>query len=545
VDVRSRPDNILDHFHCLVDCPNNRDPTWSAEKILGSGHGRVLFEKYGILKSLEIEKVDKVTERIIHRREEEGDRTLRQDTWRRTETKERAEQQCRTTTASRLKLCFEAFLRTSDKIVRVAEPVFSEEITDLHTASTGELAVTMMSVCSDNVEGGALLMTYTGNSNNKVNYKSSGFYAEFIQYQDPNNFESKVVWKQRVKISESQLHSVGQHLGGLWLRVPPYGDQHIRSPVGCYLQIVKHKKNKENDVEAKSDHYWFNYIPSIQQKTIKRKADPPGEMMMKIRKAEQQMQLQQPPQQIPVQIPVTQILHPIKEEQFLPAELLTPSLPNIGIQQPPSSMGSQNISVIKDSRNNLNRYQDPNSVQSPRTPSTPMYSDSHSVLSPSSHFANLSVKSPNPTQNGEMENSRSSPYPQQHSPYSQQLSPDPHLLCPNPQPISTQPNNFHSQTLRPQDIFNSTSPNYNTVYNAPNIYQQTLPTENDFADVPEDILAAILPELDVIVADGEKKPSATEKKHSSSESSKKSKDKHKKSSKLDILKGMGKLSLEE
>ena len=57
VDVRSRPDNILDHFHCLVDCPNNRDPTWSAEKILGSGYGRVLFEKYGILKSLEIEKV--------------------------------------------------------------------------------------------------------------------------------------------------------------------------------------------------------------------------------------------------------------------------------------------------------------------------------------------------------------------------------------------------------------------------------------------------------------------------------------------------------
>ena len=72
-----------------------------------------------------------------------------------------------------------------------------------------------------------------------------------------------------------------------------------------------------------------------------------------------------------------------------------------------------------------------------------------------------------------------------------------------------------------------------------------MPTENDFADVPEDILAAILPELDVIVADGEKKPSASEKKHSSSESSKKSKDKHKKSSKLDILKGMGKLSLEE
>jgi len=104
-----------------VDCQNNRDPTWSAEKVLVSGHGKVLFEKFGILKSLEIEKVDKVTERILHRREEEGDRALRHDMWRKTETKERAEQQCRTTTASRLKLCFEAFLRTPDKIVRVSD----------------------------------------------------------------------------------------------------------------------------------------------------------------------------------------------------------------------------------------------------------------------------------------------------------------------------------------------------------------------------------------------------------------------------------------
>lgn len=76
-----------------------------------------------------------------------------------------------------------------------------------------------MSTCSDKVEGGALLMTFTGNSNNKVNYKSSGFYAEFIQHQDPNNFDSKVVWKQRVKIGESQLHSVGQHLGEMFWNV--------------------------------------------------------------------------------------------------------------------------------------------------------------------------------------------------------------------------------------------------------------------------------------------------------------------------------------
>jgi len=370
-----------------------------------------------------------------------------------------------------------------------------------------------MSTCSDKVEGGALLMTFTGNSNNKVNYKSSGFYAEFIQHQDPNNFDSKVVWKQRVKIGESQLHSVGQHLGGLWLHVPPYGDQHIRTPVGCYLQIVKHKKNKENDVEAKSDHYWFTYNPSIQQRLErgKRKADPPADMMMKIHKAEQQqqqMQLQQQ-QQIPVQIPVvTQILSPIKEEvpqapesQFLPADQLTPTLPIINITQP--SMVYPNISVIQNVGSPSNRFQDQNSFQSPRTP---MYGDTHSVQSPSSQFANISLNSPQP------------------------LSPQ---FSPSPQQVSQQPNNFPSQPIQQQDIYHPTQQNYN--------YQ--IPTENTFDDIPDDILAAILPDhgMNVIVADGEKKPCA-------SESHKKSKDKHRKSSKKkddNILKAMDKLSLEE
>ena len=70
-----------------------------------------------------------------------------------------------------------------------------------------------MSICSDNVEGGSLLMTYTGNSNNKVNFTRSSFYADFIQLQDPNNLDSEQVWSKRVFIPESQLHPVGQHLG--------------------------------------------------------------------------------------------------------------------------------------------------------------------------------------------------------------------------------------------------------------------------------------------------------------------------------------------
>ena len=88
-----------------------------------------------------------------------------------------------------------------------------------------------MSICSDKVEGGARLMTYTGNTTSKVsselqlsvetldmihlqvNYKGSSFHVDFFQLQDPNDFESGRVWEQRVAIMETQLHTVGQHLG--------------------------------------------------------------------------------------------------------------------------------------------------------------------------------------------------------------------------------------------------------------------------------------------------------------------------------------------
>merc|ERR1712029_1325261 len=175
--------------------------------------------------------------------------------------------------------------------------------------------------------------------------------------------------------------------------------------------------------------------------------------------------------------------------------------PIINITQP--SMVYPNISVIQNVGSPSNRLQDQNSFQSPRTP---MYGDTHSVQSPSSQFANISLNSPQP------------------------LSPQ---FSPSPQQVSQQPNNFPSQPIQQQDIYHVTQQNYN--------YQ--IPTENTFDDIPDDILAAILPDhgMNVIVADGEKKPCA-------SESHKKSKDKHRKSSKKkddNILKAMDKLSLEE
>ena len=47
----------------------------------------------------------------------------------------------------------------------------------------------------------------------QVNYKGSSFHVDFFQLQDPNDFESGRVWEQRVAIMETQLHTVGQHLG--------------------------------------------------------------------------------------------------------------------------------------------------------------------------------------------------------------------------------------------------------------------------------------------------------------------------------------------
>ena len=66
---------------------------------------------------------------------------------------------------------------------------------------------------SDKIEGGALMIILTGNSSSKVFYKTSSFYVDFCQLEDPNNQESPVDWKHRIEIQTDQLHTVGEGLG--------------------------------------------------------------------------------------------------------------------------------------------------------------------------------------------------------------------------------------------------------------------------------------------------------------------------------------------
>ena len=76
------------------------------------------------------------------------------------------------------------------------------------TMTVISLNVSQMSLCSDYTEGGAEVMVFT----NKINFSRSNFYADFFQLNDEDNEESKI-WRSRVVIQETQLHTVGQHLG--------------------------------------------------------------------------------------------------------------------------------------------------------------------------------------------------------------------------------------------------------------------------------------------------------------------------------------------
>ena len=124
-----------------------------------------------------------------------------------------------------------------------------------------------MSLCSDYTEGGAEVMIFT----NKINFSRSNFYADFFQLSDEDNEESKI-WRSRVVIQETQLHTVGQHLGrqplgqarqleltfqhsgGLSFNVPMYDrsvtntPEQLDTPVGCYFQLVK--TTKTNTVQV-------------------------------------------------------------------------------------------------------------------------------------------------------------------------------------------------------------------------------------------------------------------------------------------------------
>ena len=94
MDVRSTPTNVMDHFHRLVDCRKSAEPIWSVETRMAAD-GRAVFKEFGIVKSLESDKVKEVAERMICRREEVGDDYARTNKWEKTQITNKAEQQSR------------------------------------------------------------------------------------------------------------------------------------------------------------------------------------------------------------------------------------------------------------------------------------------------------------------------------------------------------------------------------------------------------------------------------------------------------------------
>jgi len=280
VDIRSAKDNIIEHWHRLVDCKKNAlVANWSITKKM-DGDGRVTFGNLGIVRTLEKEKVKEVRDRIIERRMEQGI-PVRNDKWECTQIENRAEQQCKETSAYRLKLCFEVFLPNErGGIVKVADPVFSEDVVDLTNMNSGELAIKKMSICHDFVEGGAEVMLFTGGDGNvnKISYAKSTFHADFFQI---NPHDESRIWQHRVTILDNQLHGVGQHLGGVHFCVPPYDRQGKGKPSlidqetdNVFMELVKTNKNNST-IQAKSDPLAFVYKPSAMARiTLKRPRDP-------------------------------------------------------------------------------------------------------------------------------------------------------------------------------------------------------------------------------------------------------------------------------
>ena len=95
VDVRSTKDNIIEHWHRLVDCKNDALlAKWAITKRMDSHTGLVTFGNMGIVKTLEKEKVREVRDRIIARKEEQGI-CVRNNKWECTQIENSAEQQCK------------------------------------------------------------------------------------------------------------------------------------------------------------------------------------------------------------------------------------------------------------------------------------------------------------------------------------------------------------------------------------------------------------------------------------------------------------------
>lgn len=302
MDIRSTPDNIIEHWHRLVDCKQqNLEPRWAAVKPIEASYGWVTFSSLGVVKSLERDKAGEVGERSVVRLEEHG-QNIRGDRHRELEIRDRAEEKCREvrlpllllllhyklyrkkfyrfpppqTCAFRLKLCFEAFIQAGDGTIQeVAHPVFSDNILDeTRPDKTGDLPIQKISTNSDVVEGGQEVMVFTGNEVTRIQNKRSNFYVEFFEL-DTN--EQKGWQSGRAMIAKTELHTLGQILGGLSFKVPVFDrDQPgskrpaaINTPTeNVFFEITK--TNKAGKEESKSDPIFFTYRPSRLQH-IKRK----------------------------------------------------------------------------------------------------------------------------------------------------------------------------------------------------------------------------------------------------------------------------------
>ena len=124
VDIRSSSENIIDHWHRLVDCREEvLSPRWSVVRPLELPYGWVTFSNLGVVRSLERDRGREVGERAVVRAEERIGIGVRSDRHQQLELRDRAEARCRETCAFRLKICFEAFLKAEDgTIVQVGLP---------------------------------------------------------------------------------------------------------------------------------------------------------------------------------------------------------------------------------------------------------------------------------------------------------------------------------------------------------------------------------------------------------------------------------------
>ena len=95
VDIRSTEENILDHWHRLVDCRQAApEPRWAEVRQVELPYGWVTFSNLAVVRSLGRERAREVGERAVQRAAELGalDRANRHAEL---EVQNRAEERCR------------------------------------------------------------------------------------------------------------------------------------------------------------------------------------------------------------------------------------------------------------------------------------------------------------------------------------------------------------------------------------------------------------------------------------------------------------------